>query len=466
MPTNTCIAMMRSSQTPSPSLNWDILLCITRCLDNRTDVSRMMRTHRVLYRAGWSVLLGFPIEVCRRNYHDILTMLSLPDAINRGEHIRSLSIDLKFCTDNDILGMKAIVEHSTNLRRLAIEPEDGENVFSNNELAEAVLWIQRSNQHLHLHDVLQRIKAPLAVLKISPSHVDAELKALIASFSATLEVIRTMSVQIRDLDFQCPRVHLLSLHLLRPVGFISTRELTAAFPNLKKLYFGGSLTTSIDEAEEYRARNQKQPAPSPWPKLDYVEISPVNLWILALQCPIHCLNILDCEEDDDPLDLEESETCEMIEQLNRAYNPVAMEACLWFRDEDQLEHLERLFEGGLSCQQFRVTIDFSGDRELNEFWSRILETWTRLPSSYLELDITSASSMGGMVYEEWTLCGGPGMDQMAEDLFTEIPALHQVYIHFGNSKGDEGLWEVMRGQTLVLRDLPLSDRPMTWIIDE
>ncbi|KAK7694268.1 hypothetical protein QCA50_001448 [Cerrena zonata] len=453
-----------------PTLNYDILLYILRCLDNRADVSRMMRVHPILYRAGWSVLLGFPIELHRYNYYNILKILSLSGGIDRCAHIRTLAVNSHSLNDNDIWLITGILENSTKVRRLGIEDDDSDTLLSSDDFVEAVVNLSTlrdlriKSKYDLLCNVLQRIKAPLVVLNISvSSSYKYELVQLIKNFCATLEVLRTCDVQIRDLDFQCPRVHLLSLRNLRNVGFISTRKLTKAFPNLRKLSFHDALGSPKEqEAEEYHSLNQEQPAHSPWTKLDYISASATNIWTLALQCPISSLRIVPSE----------TGWHRMLQRINHDYSPAVMEIHLASYNMHMLTHLGKLFETNVPWTQLRVTINISNIRPESDsemFWDKLRMEWTKLHVPYLELAFLSWKVPPGKVYKAWLSHGGPETDQMARDLYTSIPALHQVYIHFGTQE-TEKLWKFSRSdngeQGPVLIDLPLSERPTTWIDSE
>lgn len=340
-----------------------------------------MRAHRVLYDAGWPVLLGFPIKLVSYNHSKISKALSRPSSIDHCRYIRSLAV-LDFgpsYTESDIVSLAEIFKHSTKLDWLAIT--EGTKFLSNELLAESMAKLSslRNLQIRRLkrpcHDALQRVKAPLEVLNLAqlPSHPAPELKPFVTTFASTLNVIRVSYIQIGNLDFQCPHVHILNLYGL-DIEFISTRKLTAAFPYLRKLYLclRGSLTLSTRVAKEYRARNQAQRAIIPWTRLEHVEGTAVVIWALALECRIDSLSIL---EFDDLVKGERS----MFKSLNHDHRPVAMEFELGGLNDDQWNYLEGFIGPDLSWEQLRVSIYSSELEDSLSYYDtdRISELWVK-----------------------------------------------------------------------------------------
>ncbi|KAI0687182.1 hypothetical protein BC835DRAFT_410979 [Cytidiella melzeri] len=304
------------------SLNVDVLFEIMRsCTQDKSTLSRLMRTCHLLYTKGVPLLLGSQITIRSRQLFSFCQFMKV-DINHRSQLIRS--INFTFCqlehtidaTPEELATILLMLENATNLKRLRL---DNATLKSDDRLPMTIAAL-KTIEELELdtfgpqaESMLITLKSPIRAMTVS--FVDAEGKPLetyqptpsfieaFKTFRETLEEITVSSAHWTSpwsgptVDVSFTKVT--SLKLL-DWNDVEGEPLMVAFPNLRKLHARREDIFSVDTHDFFRgagdvgslrqlkieAQNRNSVS---WPFLD--ELSGEYLYCFAILCPVRELSV-------------------------------------------------------------------------------------------------------------------------------------------------------------------------------
>ncbi|KAJ3488340.1 hypothetical protein NLI96_g2913 [Meripilus lineatus] len=230
-----------------PQLNLDVLLHIMGYLKNRLDILRLMKTCRILYTHGFSLLLQNPVRIWGNKELFSFRDFMISDPSHQKTGVRSRyrylhSLEFHYAIKIDDESTSAITEilaSATNLEELKL---DDDTMFKKSpEAFQAFLGLPQlrsfdiSNGHQKTVDWVGATMAPISELDLGLWDCDeVDIFPHLANVSGTLRELTVTASQPPTIDVRFPRLKRLSFY---------TREsfpaavLISAFPCLKRLEF-------------------------------------------------------------------------------------------------------------------------------------------------------------------------------------------------------------------------------------
>lgn len=328
-----------------PRLNIDVLSVVIEHVEERSDISSLMKTCKTLYHSSIPHLLDpGRSKICLDLQPQVSSfcrfMLAEPHGALRFSSLRQLHTEYSSHTGPAELAydIASIVQRSLNLEELTFEGfalEDllevgGQSVFNALKNLKAHTRLRRFDpgdldlkglkllMAMETHSITHLEVCNIPVSK--PWHTISPVP-LLRRFCSTLTHLTLASFDLDNMkSLQCPLVCSLNLSLFGPPTF-STTEIMHAFPKVNRLVLDHEGGDVSDIQDDLRARNNppQSSLDNQWKKLRYVEGKPTVLYILRLPCHVHELHM--------GYDLEYSDRDHIIQVLEDCA-PVAVELSL------------------------------------------------------------------------------------------------------------------------------------------
>ncbi|KAH8104599.1 hypothetical protein BXZ70DRAFT_1005116 [Cristinia sonorae] len=289
-------------------MNWDTLLYIIPFIGRRRDLSRYMKTCRVLYNAGTPALLKDKVIV---GYFPDRTLSFCQFILNQPE--RALWVrSLELCVPPSQLGkgpsiisaMADVIGRCKNVENLRLPGLS--SIANKEELANAIMSLRNLRR---IHCTLNRgdIRGPGLLQKLySPSLVSAAIEYGPASEEDSCWTVDTLTsfkdhlctLKILNADILQPNTRIVypevrCIYMDSSAASFISDHLAASFPNIRHLHWecyglGGEEATQI-RLTNLQQRNATAHASWAWKSLDVLQASLLRIYSMALTCKVRFL---------------------------------------------------------------------------------------------------------------------------------------------------------------------------------
>ena len=303
-------------------LDFDVLRLICNDLDKVSDVLSFALTCSTLRKGALQRRLGMsPVVLSLPESVEMFHRFIFADPISRAPYLYGLvlSPDYEYAPNDDprfINYLVAIMEAATRLECLHFSTTLGRSVctaVAKMGLLRELVVFSDSRSHTQrepevLDGLLTALRSPLQHLTIA----DHEKEQISASFlhdnlrysAPTLEYLA-----LEDLHFNMsPSSVTTPFTAMRSLRIVSTflsrfyqmDVLIRLFPNLDDTLYVAGCRPPIDEYLALRDRSWEAQRDYTWSGLDRVACSAQVAFVMALQCPIRCMDIIESVEDKAP----------------------------------------------------------------------------------------------------------------------------------------------------------------------
>ena len=304
-------ATQRYGRDHRVSLNHDVIGMVLYCLPQRKDVLSFMSTCHYWYSAGIPALLSHPVQLDSES-SDITSFCDFVcfDLDRRAKSLRDICVaaTLRYpgsIVQTDLTKLLLILRHATNLQKFGM--------ISINNPSEAIISVlinhdNLTDLYLGLPDgatitALGKWRAPLKKVRLylprpSTDGFDQAGAGLymdptwiLDSFNYTLREMVVGGAQTFSAGSIFPAMQ--ELVLENATQTMPIDQIMEAFPNLKRLTISLKSGYQLSERgmESRRQRNYAWNAKSVWKSLDYLQGDLPCLYVLALPCRVHSLDV-------------------------------------------------------------------------------------------------------------------------------------------------------------------------------